>query len=127
MCNIFCCKKKPDQTPTITLSNPNIFEYELCTINNIDLCGNAPIHNAHTYQYMQELLNNKQIDVNIKNKNGDTPLHTCHSPELAVMLLASGADPDAVNNQNQTPIDTSKDIIQKSIIKQFSITDISFN
>ena len=123
-CNL-CKKKKPQNIPTITFSNPNSFEYELCTVNTIDYNGNTSLHNAKTpQQYMRELLNDKSINVNIKNKDGNTPLHTCDSPELAVMLLASGADADAKNNNNQTPVSTAKDDVQREIIKQFSMSNI---
>jgi hypothetical protein len=40
--------------------------------------------------------------------NGDTPLHIGASmpvPEFVKQLLAAGADPHIMNNQNNTPID----------------------
>jgi ankyrin repeat protein len=126
MCSIFkkCCKK-PNNHPTITFNNPDTFEYKLCVINNIDNYGNTALHNARTHEYMREILNNKNVNVNIQNNNGDTPLHICDKPELAVMLLASGADPDIKNIHNQTPVDTAKNDVQKCIVKQFSISSIN--
>ena len=50
------------------------------------------------------------IDVNAKNANGDTPLHSAVRggyEDIAELLIAKGADINAKNNQGQAPLDTA--------------------
>ena len=44
---------------------------------------------------------------NLKDNDGDTPLHVCESAEVAELLLASGADPLLLNNENQSIFDVA--------------------
>lgn len=48
------------------------------------------------------------IDVNAKNKDGNTPLHLCNDPKIARLLINAGADVNALNNEGQTPLHTCK-------------------
>jgi ankyrin repeat protein len=117
-----CIRNKVNNSSNVTVefSNSNIFEYKKCQVNDYDHNGNTQLHYARTYQYMNQLLNNKEINVNKQNIFGNTPLHVCTSPELAVMLLASGADPDIPNKNNQTPVHTAQNDVLREILKQFS-------
>jgi hypothetical protein len=37
------------------------------------------------------------INWNVADKEGNTPLHLCESPEVMAMLLQAKADPNAMN------------------------------
>jgi ankyrin repeat protein len=74
-------------------------------IKNSD--GDSLLHNAAT-NYDMILLFIKKIDVNIKNKNNDTPLHVLckhiNSIKKMQLFIKNGADINAINNDGNTPL-----------------------
>jgi len=58
-----------------------------------------------------EVLLAASADVNIKNINGDTPLHEAaihNRSKIAEILLAAGADVNMRNNEARTALDVAK-------------------
>jgi ankyrin repeat protein len=49
------------------------------------------------------------IDINVKNFNGDTPLHCAKALEVVGMAISRGADINARNNFGDTPIHSRKE------------------
>jgi cytohesin len=43
-------------------------------------------------------------DVNVQNEFGDTPLHHFHCPNMISLLLQTGANPNIQNKQGQAPL-----------------------
>ena len=76
----------------------------------IDSNGNAAIHYAAELGYLKAvkfLHDNKKVDVNIKNKYGNTPLHASSANEyndISDYLLRNGADIDSANKAGITPL-----------------------
>ena len=62
--------------------------------------------NAHV-DTVEELIS-RGADVTIANKQGVTPLHIAGSRQIAELLLASGADPAAMDNKSRTPFMMAK-------------------
>lgn len=77
-----------------------------------DLCGNTSLHRAvenHDIELVKFYAEYPQL-VNSVNNCDDTPLHYCaftDFPEAAETLLRHGANINAVNTLNQTPIMTA--------------------
>ncbi|KAI8325551.1 ankyrin [Martensiomyces pterosporus] len=77
--------------------------------NAQDENGYSPLHAASSWKrldIMKYLLENG-ADVNIKDADGDTPLHICEDKECATVLLEHGADPEAKNDEGRTPVHTT--------------------
>lgn len=51
-----------------------------------------------------KLLIETGVNVNVKNDNGDTPLHIVRNVEIAKLLVKNGADINARNNNGDTPL-----------------------
>lgn len=74
-----------------------------------DICGNTSLHSAienHDYEQVKFYAEYPQL-VNSVNYCEDTPLHYCafsNFPEAAETLLQRGANINAVNTLNQTPV-----------------------
>jgi len=77
----------------------------------VDKEGNRLIHYAVKYgnkDIVGLLVCEKNVDVNIKNDNGDTPLYVVLKNKMyekAEMLLGSGANIFEKNNKGRTPLD----------------------
>jgi len=56
------------------------------------------------------LLLGKNVDVNIRDKNGNTPLHFARNKEIARLLLEKRADIDALNNEGKTLLTITCDV-----------------
>jgi len=68
-----------------------------------DYQDNTPLHIAPSPEIAALLI----ADVNIKNSDGETPLHKAvekQKTELVEFLLAKGANSNAQNNQGETPL-----------------------
>lgn len=74
-----------------------------------DLCGNTSLHRAvenHDYERVKFYAEYPNL-INSVNNCGETPLHYCafcDFPEAAEILVQKGADINAVNTLNQTPV-----------------------
>jgi ankyrin repeat protein len=49
-----------------------------------------------------EYLLGKGANVNIQDPDGDTPLFVCETVEMAELLIAKGADPKHINENEMT-------------------------
>ena len=54
-----------------------------------------------------ELFFNHGADPNIVNKHGNTALHFSNHEEITALLIQKGADINAANHFNQTPLQTA--------------------
>jgi len=62
------------------------------------------------------------VDLNIKNRLGNTPLHIAirdKNEEIVRMLVENGADIFAVNADNESPLDWARALDRESILKGF--------
>ncbi|PVV04743.1 hypothetical protein BB560_000748 [Smittium megazygosporum] len=82
----------------------DFIETKKYTANSKDDNGYSPMHAAASYKnldMLMYLINNKG-DPRITDNDGDTPLHFCEEIECAKLLIESGADPKALNNEGKT-------------------------
>jgi len=67
------------------------------------------------------LLKAKDIDVNLVNKNGETPLHCAaqfdHKEAISALLKAKDINVNAKNNRGKTPGDLAEDDDTKKLLK----------
>lgn len=78
-------------------------------INHQDFNGDTVLHiNPERYLLYKDLKPN----LNIKNNDGNTPLHNLvkqtNNIDLVKLYIQNGAKPNIKNNKNQTPIDIAK-------------------
>ena len=84
------------------------------SVNSLDKSGSTAIHWAARGGHVEcatALLKYPNIQVNVQNKLGDTPLHNAawKGDSIVVgLLLEAGADIAVKNNEKQTPYDLSK-------------------
>ncbi len=64
-------------------------------------------HAAASYGHTEllEALLGAGADVNIRDIDGDAPLHFCEVPEAAELLLLAGAELNAINDAGETVLD----------------------
>ena len=103
-------------TSTIVLNAPDIVQWLLnhgadVNAQNGALC--TPLHIAAYYGHFEalQILFQKNADIHIRNLLGESPLHFATSPEppgayvdIIQALLDHGADPNARDNHNSTPL-----------------------
>lgn len=87
-------------------------------INHQDYNGDTVMHiNPERYLLYKDL----QPDLNIKNNNGDTPLHILvrktNNIDLIKLLVKDGAKTNIKNKENKTPIDIAKAANKDAITK----------
>lgn len=87
------------------LESPNL------TPNSRDQNGYTPIHAAAEYAHLDLLkyLIDHGGDVNVKDSDGDTPLHACEQVSVAEKLVELGANLDAKNDEDQTPLEKAEE------------------
>ena len=75
--------------------------------DDIYLCSSSYRHAAASYGCMDvvELLLSTGANVNIKDSDGDTPLHFCEKPDIAQLLMLAGGDIFAKNDKNESILD----------------------
>ena len=119
-------------------NNPNLIIYFKIKYNisvlSQDAQGNTPLHWA-CYNSSEEAINfllsymTDIKDINIKNKDGKTPLHISvltEKPSLIKKLIKRGADINIKDKDGKTPIDLAQEITgigtkkEKSLIEKIS-------
>jgi cytohesin len=87
-------------------------------VDAVNEYGQTPLYHAANYGKPKaaRVLIKHKADVNIKMKDGMTPLHEAAYPmrgraEVVRLLLAAGADPKARNEDGQTPLATAKEYL----------------
>jgi len=71
---------------------------------------------ADDLEVVQALLE-KGIDINGKNKTGESLLHAAHDKAIVRMLISKGADVNAVDDDNMTPIFTKDVDLSKILVE----------
>ncbi|KAG0215469.1 ankyrin repeat-containing domain protein [Mortierella sp. GBAus27b] len=76
-----------------------------------DEYGYSALHAAASYGYTEliEYLLGKGANVNIQDPDGDTPLFVCETVEMAQLLIAKGADPKHINENEMTAADNAEE------------------
>lgn len=76
-------------------------------VNGFDENGYSPIHAAVSYSHIDviQLLLSAGANPNLRDPDGDCPLHVVETPEVADILLSNGADPTLLNNAGETIMD----------------------
>ncbi|GMH55459.1 hypothetical protein TrST_g6445 [Triparma strigata] len=85
--------------------------------NHSDSNGYTCLHAAAAYKRMEVInwLLVSGADVNVKDNDGDTPLHHCESLEVAQLLVAKGADKTLCNSEGKTAMDLrGEDIVPEN-------------
>lgn len=54
---------------------------------------------------------------NIQDIDGDTPLHTCHLPSIAELLLLKGANPTILNNSGKTMAEQAMELENDDMVE----------
>lgn len=80
-------------------------------VNIADIRGSTPLHRAASkgiLAVVKLLVERNDIKINFKDAYGSTPLHlACEEDreQAAILLVEHGADIEAKNRDNQSPID----------------------
>ena len=100
-------------------------EQDPALINKLDEAGQTPLHVAVVNNYVSLLtwLLDHGADINVKNRQGDTPLRSAviwdRTPHLSVIrtLLSRGADVNAGDTYGDTPLHVAATFAETSVIK----------
>lgn len=76
------------------------------------------IKNIKLYNIIQDvrekelfkILIETDVDMSVKDENGNTPLHRITDIDLVKIFICAGANPNIQNNNGDTPLHLSKDI-----------------
>jgi len=89
-------------------------------VNKKDNDGFAPLFNAIIFEYTSgasaKFLIENGADVNTRNEQGTTPLHTSNITEMLELLIANGADINSINEDGKTPLDWNPGNEKKSVL-----------
>ena len=55
-------------------------------------------------------------NINIRDLDGDSPLHICESPQVAEFLLANGADEQAVNTEGKSVYEQAVELENEEMV-----------
>lgn len=97
----------------------------------LDRAHNTPLHFARTAATARLLLREKNVRVNARNKQGNTPLHAAFAfpgstgPDLVDCLLEHGADAQACNKNGQRAADLFAATLPRRLCVPFSAQDES--
>ena len=106
-------------------------------INKTNFIGESPLHRAaffcssnagldameRNYKKLSIILTQPNIIVNVKNSDGQTPLHYAlknRAPDIKIieLLLQYGADPTIKDKKGKTPADITDDLKIKELLKK---------
>lgn len=92
-------KQDVELVKKILNENPNL-------INEKDELGFSVAHfvAGSKSKEIVEFVLSKNININVKNKYGSTPLHIAVYPEIAQILINNGADVNEIDNEEETPL-----------------------
>ncbi len=76
-------------------------------INHCDVNGYTATHAAVSYNQLQVLqwLLESGADVNVRDIDGDTPLHHCELADVAAYLVSRGANHQVKNSEGKTALE----------------------
>ncbi|KAJ8598773.1 hypothetical protein CTAYLR_009865 [Chrysophaeum taylorii] len=80
--------------------------------NDADEMGYTCLHAASSYGHrdlIEFLLARPDVDVNVRDADGDTPLHVCEDILTAKRLLEAGAEHAALNSLGFTPANVARE------------------
>jgi len=92
-----------------------LIERAPCALDNLneirDYNGRTLLHWTVSLNLKEEtlILLQNGADPNVKDDDGQTPLHIVSNPEIAQLLIKYGADINARDNKNRTPLHYTKD------------------
>ena len=113
------CGKNRIENVNILIINPKI------KYNPIDYQGFTPLIKAcasQAYDVVKCLLRSKDVNINFKDKIGNTALHYLCEDEkfdIAIQLIKEGGNVEDKNNDGKTPLDLIKTDDIKSIINSY--------
>lgn len=92
-------KQDVELVKKILNENPNL-------VNEKDELGFTVAHfvAGAKSQDIVEFVLSKNVNINVKNKYGSTPLHIAVYPEIAQILINHGANVNEIDNEEETPL-----------------------
>jgi uncharacterized protein len=87
------------------------------SVNSKDESGYSPLTAAVSYSHVDlaKWLLDNGADANIRDEDGDTPLHQCEDAECAKLLIEAGADLFAENGEGKVPYVVAKEDHRKDV------------
>jgi len=75
---------------------------------NLEIDGKSTLHHAVEWpiDHLVKTLLEHKADIEAQDYDGNTPLHSAHTPKIAQLLLDHKADPRAKNAVGDTPVQT---------------------
>lgn len=104
----------------------------LANTNATDITGSTPLHRAASAGKLEAaklLLEHGKARIDPRDKSGNTPLFVaveCKETNIAVYLAAKGADLEAANNEEQTPLSIAGQLRQSLVAAHDGELDMDF-